>query len=149
MLALVAAPSAHAATAGVDAEGVLTYRTTLEETSRASIACGSASCTITDPGVVVVPMAGCSSFVTIPCTGVTRRDVATGRGDDDLTLNGGIGGSVTAGGGDDEIDARNGTADDVACGDGADRVTGDGVDTVAATCETVERNVHVEIADAS
>jgi hypothetical protein len=143
------APAALGATAGVDADGVLTYRTTLGETSQATITCGASSCTIADPAAVVVPTAGCRGFATITCSGVTRRDVVTGAGDDALRLGGGIGGEVSLGAGADAVDVRNGTGDDVACGAGADRVTADGIDAADATCETVERNVHVDVADAT
>jgi Ca2+-binding RTX toxin-like protein len=68
--------------------------------------------------------------------GANHLVVEQGKG----TIVGGPGADVLEGGPqDDVIDARDGTADVVTCGAGSDTVLADTVDSVSATCETVQR----------
>jgi hypothetical protein len=70
-------------------------------------------------------------------TGGAGRDVIYG---DSTSGNcGGYGQSCTIPFGNDTIDARDGEADQVDCGPGEDKARVDAVDTVAASCETVDR----------
>jgi hypothetical protein len=152
LVALLGPPAAHAATAGLEADGTLRITAAPGEANSLTVTETATGVVVTDGGAPLVYGPGCSS---LGCLGGVRIEADLGDGDDALAVSGalpvwadgGEGDDVLVGGaGDDRLDAGTG-ADSAIGGDGDDSIVLRDALTDSATCGSGADVVRAEILD--